>query len=93
MIQNADNRHLLKKLSVRVDALRRAMDTVIAGTTLDYAKWGVYKNYARSYNALAHEYVALSGDHAINVYDLGKMQNPMSLVWPMQKQMIVNPVE
>ena len=85
MVQN--NRHMLKRLSVRVDALRRAMDTVIAGTTPDYAKWGVYKNYARSYNILAHEYVTLSGDNAVNVYDLERMQNPMSLVWPMQKQM------
>ena len=87
MTQNEDNRHLLKRLSVRVDALRRAMDTVIAGTTPDYAKWGAFKNYARVYNPLAREYIELSGDNAINMYDIERMKGSMELVWPVQKQL------
>jgi len=47
---------LLKKLSVRVDALRRAMDAVMSGTTPDRGKWGAFKNYARAYNAFATQY-------------------------------------
>jgi hypothetical protein len=40
-------------MTVRVDALRRAMDAVLGGTTPDRGKWGAFKNYARAYSAFA----------------------------------------
>ncbi|MFC5358140.1 hypothetical protein [Azospirillum himalayense] len=80
-----ENHLLLKRLSVRVDALRRAMDAVMAGSTPDHAKWGAYKNYARAYNVLAQEYINASGNRDVNMYDTDKMGTWSSTVWPFQK--------
>jgi hypothetical protein len=76
----------LKKLAIRVDALRRAMDAVMGGSTPDHAKWGAFKNYARAYNVLAGEYSKLTGERNINLYNLDKIKGSMDTVWPVQKE-------
>jgi len=73
----------LKKLAVRVDALRRAMDAVMGGTSPESGKWRAFKNYARAYNTLAVEYKRATGERNVNTYDLEKMKD--SAVWPTQK--------
>lgn len=75
----------LKQLSIRADALRRAMETIMSGTTPDHAKWGAYKNYAKAYNQLAGSYVNLSGDNSVNMYDVDNLKGAMDTVWPVQK--------
>jgi hypothetical protein len=76
----------LKDLSVRIDALRRAMDSVMNGTTPDHGKWVGFKGYARSYSALARKYVEVSGDTSIAVYDAETLRSSMNTVWPVQKE-------
>lgn len=76
----------LKKLAIRVDALRRAMDAVMGGTTPDHAKWGAFKNYARAYNTLAGEYIRITGERHVSIYKLDKMKGSMDTVWPVQKE-------
>jgi hypothetical protein len=75
---------ILKKLAVRVDALRRAMDAVMGGTTPDRGKWGAFKDYARAYNTLAAEYKRVTGERNVSTYNLEKMKG--SAVWPVQKR-------
>ena len=75
----------LKSLSVRVDALRRAMDVVIGGTTPDYAKRGAYKSYARTYNDFASRYISLSGER-VNLYNIEAIKSPGDTIWPTQKE-------
>src|SRR6266481_2375933 len=77
----------LKDLSVRVDALRRAMDAVMAGSTPDHGKWVGFKNYARAYSNLARRYVQVSGDNTIALYDAEKLKGSMDTVWPVQKEL------
>jgi DpnII restriction endonuclease len=77
---------ILKKLAVRVDGLRRAMDAVIGGTTPDHGKWRAFKNYARAYNTFAVEYRNVTGDRTIHVYDVEKIKKPGSTVWSIQKE-------
>jgi hypothetical protein len=76
----------LKKLSVRVDALRRAMDAVASGSTPEHGKWGAFKSFARAYDRFAREYVKLSGDSEINLYTVERLQNATATIWPVQKQ-------
>jgi hypothetical protein len=75
---------ILKKLAVRVDALRRAMDAVMGGTTPDRGKWGAFKDYARAYNTLAAEYKRVTGEQNVSTYNLEKMKG--SAVWSVQKR-------
>lgn len=77
---------ILKKLAVRVDALRRAMDAVMGGTTPDHGKWGAFKNYALAYNTLATEYKRATGERNVPTYNLEKMKGSGGTVWPVQKQ-------
>src|SRR5580700_11208656 len=77
---------ILKKLAVRVDALRRAMDAIMGGTTPDHAKWSAFKNYARAYNTFAAEYVNVTGERNVNIYNLDKMKGSMDTLWPVQKE-------
>jgi REase_DpnII-MboI len=80
-----DKRIRLKGMFIRVDGLRRAMETVMNGTTPDHGKWGAFGTFARAYNALAKQYVAETGD-SINTYDLSPMKGFGDTVWPAQKQ-------
>lgn len=82
----SDNKEFYRRLSVRVDALRRAMEAVMAGTTPDHGKWGAFASHARAYNTLAESYFAASKDASIRRYDLSKIGNGMNTVWPLQKE-------
>lgn len=75
----------LKQLSVRVDALRRAMDSVMAGTTEDFAKWGVFKNYARIYDAYAREFCDITSLQ-VNLYKIDQLGSSTNTTWPVQKE-------
>ena len=76
----------LKKLSIRVDALRRAMDAVMNGAAPNLAKWSAYKSYARTYNTFAQTYVDITGDGTVTRYAVEKLPNCGDTVWPIQKQ-------
>ena len=76
----------LKKLAIRVDGLRRAMEAVMAGTTPDHAKWGAFKNYARAYNTFAAEYIKITGQRDVHTYNLDKIKGSTNTVWPVQKE-------
>jgi hypothetical protein len=76
----------LKKLAIRVDALRRAMETVLVGTTPDHAKWGAFKSYARAYNTLAAEYVKIVSTPDVPTYNVEKMKGSLDTLWPVQKE-------
>jgi len=77
----------LKTLAARADGLRQAMEAVIGGTTPDIGKWFAAPSYARTYDALARQYVAISGDKMINIYDTSKLTSPGSMTWPQQKSL------
>ncbi len=77
-----DQTSALKKLAVRVDALRRAMDS----TTPDHGKWYSFRSYAQAYNALANEYLKLGGSRTISLFNLDHAKSPGNTVWPVQKQ-------
>ncbi len=55
------------------------------GTTPDIGKWSAAPSYARTYSELARQYVAISGDKTIKVYDASKMKSSASMTWPQQK--------
>jgi len=74
----------LRKLAVKVDALRRAMDAVMGGTTPDHGKWGAFKGYASAYNTLAAEYNRVTGEGSVRTYNVDKIKE--STVWPAQKK-------
>ena len=65
-MKKIDNYASLKKLSLRVDALRRAMDVIISGTTPDHGKWGAFKSYTWTYNKYAVDYIELSGNRNVS---------------------------
>jgi hypothetical protein len=79
-----DKRIRLKGMFVRVDGLRRAMETVMTGTTPDTGKWGTFNSFARAYNSLATQYIAETGDR-VNIYDFSKLKGWSDTVWPIQK--------
>jgi hypothetical protein len=83
---NDEDAAALQKLAMRVDALRRAMDAVIGGTTPDHGKWGAFKHYARAYNAFAAEYNRVTGTQSVNFYDISRMKGSRNTVWPVQKE-------
>lgn len=55
----------LKALAIRVDALRRAIEMVMKGTTEDYAKWSACNAYLRTYNTFAQAYFDVTGDNSV----------------------------
>jgi hypothetical protein len=75
----------LKALAARVAGLRQAMEAVMLGTTPDYGKWSGVNSFVRSYCDLARQYIALTGDRTINVYDASKLKDWADMVWPQQK--------
>lgn len=76
----------LKNLAIRVDALRRAMESVINGTTPDHAKWGAYKSYTRTYCAFANQYMQITDDKFVNIYKTENMRSSSDTLWPIQKE-------
>src|SRR5262245_56339277 len=81
-----DKQNLLQKLSLQVDALRRAMDTVMIGNAPDHGKWSAFASYARAYNALATTYVQSTGDQSVRIYNTDKLPSWGDSVWPQQKE-------
>jgi TIR domain len=77
----------LRALSARVDGLRQAMEAVMHGTAPDIGKWSAAPSYARTYSELAGQYLAISGDDAIHVYDTTKLRSAGSMTWPEQKSL------
>jgi hypothetical protein len=77
----------LKNLSARVDGLRQAMEAVMRGTSPDPGKWSAAPSYARTYSELARQYVAISGDMTIKVYDTSKLPSSGSMTWAHQKSL------
>lgn len=73
----------MRHLAARVAALRQAMDTVLQGTTPDIGKWSGVSSFARAYCDLAREYISLTGDKTVRVYDTSKLTG--SMPWPRQK--------
>ncbi|MCW0236406.1 MAG: hypothetical protein OJJ21_22600 [Ferrovibrio sp.] len=81
----SDRTGRLTILAVRADALRRAMEAVMNGSTPDHAKWGAFKSYARTYNKMAEEYSSLSQTSG-TVFNVEAMKGSMGTVWPVQKE-------
>lgn len=79
------NNMSLSTISAHIAALRESMDAVAQGTTPDHAKWTNVNNFIRKYTELALQYVSLTGDATIGIYDLEKLKNPFDMVWPAQK--------
>lgn len=76
----------LRRLSVRSDGLRRAMEAVMNGNTPDHGKWGSFKNYASTYSILATRYNRIVPGQDLPVYDTQKMKGSMDTVWIVQKE-------
>lgn len=77
----------LKAISARVAGLRQAMEAVMQGSTPDLGKWSGVNSFVRSYCDLATQYVALTGDRTVKVYDTNKLKNASDTVWPSQKSL------
>jgi len=75
----------LGTISAHIAALRESMDAVVRGTSPDHAKWINVNNFIGKYTELALQYISLTGDTTIRVYDLEKLKNPFDMVWPAQK--------
>jgi len=86
MVMDPANLSALKTLSIRADALRRAMDSTMTGSTPDHGKWVGFKSYARAYNEIAQQYQKLSGQ-PVSVFQLDSIKNWGDMVWPEQKAM------
>ena len=57
------------------------------GSTPDHAKWAGVNSFARTYCNLATQYVALTGDQAVKIYDTSNLKNTFETVWPDQKRL------
>jgi hypothetical protein len=75
----------LKTLAARLAGLRQAMEAIMQGTTPDLGKWSGVNSFVRSYSDLARQYIALTDDRTIKVYDASKLKSSGSMVWPQQK--------
>ena len=75
----------LNALAARVAGLRQAMEAVMQGSTPDHGKWSSVNSFVRSYSTLATQYVALTGDQTVNIYDTSKLRGASDTVWPSQK--------
>jgi hypothetical protein len=77
----------LKAIAARVAGLREAMEAVMQGSTPDHGKWSAVNSFVRSYCDLATQYVALTGDRNVKLYDTSKLKNSFDMVWPSQKSL------
>ncbi len=77
----------LKAIAARVAGLRQAMEAVMQGSTPDHGKWSGVNSFIRSYCELASQYVALTGDRTIKIYDTSKLKGALDTVWPAQKSL------
>ena len=72
----------LKAIAARVAGLRQAMEAVMQGTTPEHGKWTGAHSFTRHYSDLAKQYVALTGDRTVKVYDTTNLKTGP---WPQQK--------
>lgn len=77
----------LNAIAARVAGLRQAMEAVMQGSTPDHGKWSGVNSFVRSYCDLATQYVALTGDRTVKIYDTSKLKGPSDTVWPHQKSL------
>lgn len=77
----------LKAISARVAGLRQAMEAVMQGSTPDLGKWSGVNAFVRIYCDLATQYVALTGDRSVNIYDTTKLKSAFDSTWPAQKSL------
>jgi hypothetical protein len=61
------------------------MDAVMNGSTPDHGKWVGFRSYMRAYSALSLQYVQVSGDNTIDIYDTDKLPTSMGVEWLKQK--------
>jgi hypothetical protein len=61
------------------------MEATMRGTAPDVGKWYAVPSYARAYSELALQYVAISGDKTIKVFDTSKLRDSGDMTWPQQK--------
>jgi hypothetical protein len=81
------NQVSLRAIAARVAGLRQAMEAVMQGSTPDLGKWAGVNAFVRTYSELAAQYVAVTGDQAVKIYDTNKFKNPFDTVWPAQKSL------
>ena len=74
----------LGKLYKQANALRQAMETVMAGSTPDHAKWFATNSYVQAYNRIAKLYHAATNSE-VTTFDEGQFSSPMKTLWPVQK--------
>jgi TIR domain len=77
----------LQAIAARLAGLRQAMEAVMQGSTPDHGKWSGVNSFIRSYCDLAKQYVALTGDRTVKIYDTTKLKDASDLVWPSQKSL------
>lgn len=75
----------IKSIAARAKALRQAMDAVMQGTTPDHGKWSSVNSFVRTYSELARQYISITNDRSIPVYDSSKLRGWADTVWPQQK--------
>lgn len=72
----------LNAIAARVAGLRQAMEAVMQGSTPDHGKWSGVNSFVRSYCDLATQYVGLTGDRTVKIYDTSKLKGAFDTVWP-----------
>ena len=77
----------LKALAARAAALRQAMDAVRQDPTPSQGKWAGANHFVRTYCDLANQYVSLTGDRSLRVYDVSNLRGWADTVWPQQKEL------
>ena len=75
----------LAKISRQAEALKRAMDNVMVGTTPDHAKWGAVNSFIGIYNRYARMFNTNTGQSAV-IFDEGRLKPSGDTVWAIQKQ-------
>lgn len=78
------NFQALGRLYRQADALRRAMELVVAGTAPDHAKWTGTNSFVRAYNRFANQYGTLAGQ-PVMVFDESQLRSWADSLWPAQK--------
>lgn len=76
----------LKVVTARLIALHDVMKTIMQGNTPDHGRWVSANSHARNYNDLASQYIKITGDNSTKLFDLSKLKDSFSMVWPKQKE-------
>lgn len=81
------SRDAIERLSLRVSALRQAMDAVRQDSTPDHAKWGCAPSFASVHADLAAEFCRVTGRSDIKCYNKLSLPSWANMIWPEQKVM------